>query len=313
MMRLRLAALSIFCALLAACGSKPVQPPAVVSQAQSFMASGMQAYNDNRYTEARNFFGRAFAEYRSVDDLDREVHALTDLADASLQQGDVVAARDDIKQARAALAQHPMSGLPIRLSLLEAYADLQSQDPASAIAVLDPLLADTTAPADVHRAGLFARTQAAFDSKAADAPQWLAKLGKGDGDLDEARLERLQALVAVDTANAESLYASALHRYQLAYYRPGIAAVHEEWGALLLSQQKWTGARDHLQRALDVRLWMVDASHSARDLQAMQQADTALGVADAAKQDGIWADYLKNGGDPSKSPVSPAATPTPSN
>jgi len=312
MTRVRLASLSVLCALFAACGSKPVQAPAVVSQAQSFMASGMVAYNDNRYTEARNFFGRAFAEYRSIDDLDREVDALTDLADAALLQGEVQTARDDIKQARGVLARHPVAGRPARLALLEAYADLQSQDPASAIAVLDPLLNDTTLPADIHRAALFARSQAAFDSKAADAPQWLAKLGKGEGDLDEARLERLQALVAVDTANAESLYASALHRYQSTYYRPGIAAVHEEWGALLLSQQKWAGARDHLQRALDVRLWMYDASRSARNLQAMQQADTALGDADAAKQDGIWADYLKNGGDPSKSPVSPAATPTPS-
>ena len=313
MTRLRLVSLSALCALLAACGSKPVQPPAVVSQAQSFMASGMQAYNDNRYTEARNFFGRAFAEYRSIDDLDREVDALTDLADAALLQGDVAAARDDIKQARSVLARHPVAGRPARLALLEAYADLQSQDAASASAVLDPLVNDTTLPADVQRAALFARTQAAFDSKAADASQWLAKLGKGEGEPDEARLERLQALVAVDSTNAESLYASALHRYQAAYYRPGIAAVHEEWGIMLLTQQKWASARDHLQRALDIRLWMYDASRSARDLQAMQQADTALGDADAAKQDGIWADYLRDGGDPSKSPVSPSATPTPSN
>ena|SRR5579859_4336795 len=313
MTRLDLATLFALGTLLAACGSKPVQPPAVVSQSQSFMASGMQAYNDNRYTEARNFFGRAFAEYRSVDDLDREADALIDLADAALQQGDVQAARDDIKQARAVLALHPIAGLPIRLTLLEAYADLQSQDPASAIAALDQLVRDATAPTDVYRAALFARTQAAFDAKAADAPQWLEKLGKGEGDLDVARLERLQALNAVDNSNAESLYASALHRYQLGYHRPGIAAVHEEWGALLLSQQKWAAARDHLQRALDVRLWMYDASRSARDLQAMQQADTALGDTVKAKQDGIWADYLKNGGDPSKSPVSPAATPTPSN
>lgn len=313
MTRTRLVTLSALSLALAACGSKPVQPPPVVSQSGNFMAQGMVAYNDNRYAEARGWFGRAFAEYRSVDDQDREVDALMDLADAALQEGDVPSARDSIKQARGILALHPVTGMPERLSLLEAYADLQSQDPAAAIAVLDPLLAEAGAGADVQRAALFARTQAAFDSKAADAPQWLAKLGKGQDDLDLARLERLQALTASDAANAAGLYASALHRYQLHYYRPGIAAVHEEWGTLLLSQQKWAEARDHLQRALDVRLWMYDGSRSARLLTQMAQADNALGNADQAKQDGVWSDYLKNGGDPSKSPIAPSAVTTSAN
>ena len=299
--------------MLSACGSKPVLPPPVVSDSQIDMGKGMAAYNDNRYVEARNWFSRAFVDYRSVDDQDREVDALYDLADAALQEGELPSARDSIKQARATLATHPMTGLPERLSLLEAYADLQSQDPASAIAILDPLLTDSAAGVDVQRAALFARTQAAFDSNATDAAQWLAKLGKGQDDLDQARLERLQALTASDPSNAAGLYSSALHRYQLHYYRPGIAAVHEEWGTLLLSQQKWAEAREHLQRALDVRLWMYDGSRSARILSEMQQVDAALGNADQAKQDRIWSDYLKNGGDPSKSPVVPSAVTTPSN
>ena len=313
MTRTRLVALAVFTLTLAACGSKPVLPPKAVSDPQTFMASGMAAYADNRYIEARNWFGRAFVGYRSVDDQDHELDALIDLADAALQQGDVSSARDQMEQAREILARHPVAGLPQRLSLLEAYADLQSEDPASAIAVLDPLLADAAAGTEVQRAALFARTQAAFDAKAPDATQWLAKLGKGQDDLDQARLERLQALAASDPANAAGLYASALHRYQQHYYRPGIAAVHEEWGASLLSQQKWAEAREHLQRALDIRLWMYDGSRSARILTQMQQADSALGNTEQAKQDGVWSDYLKNGGDPSKSPVAPAAVTTPSN
>jgi tetratricopeptide (TPR) repeat protein len=306
MTRTRLVMLCALAAPLAGCGSKPVQPPATVSNAQSFMASGMQAYNDNRYAEARNFFGRAFMEYRSVDDLERQADALTDLADAALQQGDVTSARDQIRQARAITDAHPVAGLPARLTLLEAYADLQSQDPAAAATTLDGLLNDATTPADVRRAALFARTQAAFDAKTPDVAPWLAKLGAPQGDLDQARLERLQALA--DTAQAPTLYADALHRYQAAYYRPGIAATHEEWGNLLLSQRQWKDARDHLKRALDIRLWMYDATHSVRILDGMQQADAALGDSTAAKQDADLAAYLKEGGDPSKSPV-PANNP----
>jgi tetratricopeptide (TPR) repeat protein len=299
---IRLAVLYALAAALAGCGSKPVIPPATVSNSHNFMASGMQAYQDNRYAEARNFFGRAFMEYRSVDDQEHEAHALTDLADAALQQGDVTAARENLSQAHAILDAHPVAGLLARLTLLDAYADLQAQDPAAAATALDGLLNDAATPADVRRAALFARTQAAYDAKSTDAAQWLAKLGAPQGDLEQARLARLQALGA-DPVQAANLYADALKRYQTAYYRPGIAATHEEWGGLLLSQQQWKDARDHLQRALDIRLWMYDASHSVRILDGLQKADTALGDADAAKRDQQYSDYLKNGGDPSKSPT----------
>ena len=294
--------LTLSSTLLAACGSKPVVPPPVVSNSQTFMASGMAAYDDNRYTEARSFFGRAFMEYRSVDDLEHEVDALTDLADAGLQQGDIGAARDQISQARAILANHPQPEVSARLTLLEATADLLARDPASAATALDGLLNDATAPADIKRAALFARTQAAFDAKAPDTSSWLAKLGKPQGDLEQARLDRLQALG--DPSKAAALYGDALQHYQATYYRPGIAATHEEWGALLMSQQDWKGARDHLQRALNVRLWMNDATHSARIFDALQQVDTALGDNATAAQDAKWSDYLKNGGDTTKTPYS---------
>jgi len=298
----RIMTVTLCAAVLAACGSKPVQPPATVSNSQTFMASGMAAYNDNRYTEARSFFGRAFMEYRSVDDQEHEADALTDLADAGLQQGDVNSARDQIRQARAVLANHPLPEVAARLTLLEAYADLLDRNPTDAATALDGLLSDAAAPADIKRAALFARAQAAFDAKAADAPQWLAKLGKPEGDLEQARLDRLQALT--DSAKAPALYADALHHYQATYYRPGIAATHEEWGTLLMAQQDWKGARDHLQRGLDIRLWMNDATRSARIFDALQQVDTALGDAATAAQDAKWSDYLKHGGDTTKTPYS---------
>ena len=300
MKNVRLLSLMLCAALLAACGSKPVLPPATVSNSQTFMATGMAAYNDNRYTQARSYFGRALMEYRSVDDQEHEADAFMDLADASLQQGDVKMGREEITEGRAVLASHPVPGLPARLSLLEAYADLLDRDPTSAITILDALQTDAGATAEVKRAALIARTQAAFDAKGTDAAQWLAKLGSPQGELEQARIDRLQALA--DTAKAPALYADALTRYQAAYYRPGIAATHEEWGALQVSQQDWKGARDHLQRGLDVRLWMDDALHAARIFDELQQVDTALGDSTTAAQDAKWSDYLKNGGDPTKTP-----------
>ena len=300
MTRRHLVTLTLSTALLAACGSKPVLPPATVSNSQNFMATGMAAYQDNRYTEARSYFGRALMEYRSVDDQEHEADALMDLADASLQQGDVKMGREEIAQARAVLVSHPVPELPARLTLLEAYADLLDRDPAGAVAALDALQTDAGAAPEVKRAALIARTQAAFDAKAGDAAQWLARLGAPQGDLEQARIARLQALA--DASKAPALYADALKRYQAAYYRPGIAATHEEWGALLVAQQDWKGARDHLQRALAVRLWMDDGLRSARIFDELQQVDTALGDSAAAADDAKWSDYLKNGGDPTKAP-----------
>lgn len=302
----RIALLTSVLALMAACGSVPKAPPATVKNSSASMTNAMLAYDDNRYAEARTFFGRALMEYRSVDDLAGQGNALVDLADSALQQGDAPAAREYLAEAQTLVEQHQLSSLAPRLALLAAYGDLQSGDAQGAATRLDTLLNDATTPADVRSAALFARTQAAFDQKAADSAQWLAKLNAAAGadkdPLAAARLARLQALAA-DPAKAAALYASALSQYQAAYYRPGIAATHEEWADLLLAQQDWSGARDHLRRALSVRLWMYDSSRSMRVLDKLATADKALGDDAAVKQDGELSQYLKDGGDPSQSPA----------
>lgn len=309
-MTLRLLALVSLASTLVACGSAPPPVPATETNTRNFMAEAMAAYNDNRYVEARSFFGRAFMQYRSVDDIKGEADSLVDLADAALLQGDVASARGNLREAHALIDSHmSLAVLRPRLALMDAYADLQTANPASAMKVLDALLTAPGLPPQLRRAALFARTQAAFDAKAADTGEWLEKLGKpGTDPLDAARLERLEALAEPSASKAAALDADALARYRSVYYRPGIAAVHEEWGARLLAERDWSGSRDHLLRALHVRLWMYDANHSVRILDELATVDQALGDAAAAKQDAAWAEYLRNGGDPSKA-QDPAISP----
>ena len=305
----RLAIILVTALLLTACGSRPIHQPAVSVNARNDMALGMRAYTDNDYLEARNFFGRALASYRSVDDREGQLNALIDLADSALGQGEYAAARGYLGDANQIAASGNFSALMPHIALLSAYADMQAGDNQQAAMGLDTLLNNPATPADVYQAGLFARTQTVFNLKSADAVQWLdklnANLGKNPDALSTARYHRLEALAAHDngdTQKAASLYTSALNAYRAAYYRPGIAATLEEWAELSMQQKNWASARDQLQRALNVRLSMYDRTHSLDDLEKLQTADTALGDIASAKQAKQLADYLKNGGNPVQRP-----------
>lgn len=295
--------------MLAGCGSRPVRQPTVVVNSDADMALGMRAYQDNNYSEARNYFSRALAQYRSVDDHTGQLRALIDLTDSALGQGEYAAARDYLDAADTIAADGNHSSLKPHLVLLGTYADMQAGDNQQAADQLDTLLKDGSTPADIRQAALFARTQTAFDLKSSDAAAWLNKLGAALGNsmdtLNQARYRRLQALAALSNGNHEQaavLYAQALDVYRTAYYRPGIAATLEEWAALSMQQKDWVNARQQLQRALDVRLSMYDRTHSIRDLENLAQAETALGGTAAAQRSSQLADYLRNGGDPAQLP-----------
>jgi len=296
--------------LLTACGSRPTRQPVVVMDSESDMALGMRSYQDNDYMQARNYFARALAQYRSVDQRADELNALIDLADSALGQGEYMAARDYLGEADKLAANGNFAALRAHVALLTAYADMQAGDAQPAAAQLDALLNDPTTPADIRQAVLFAHTQAAFDLKSADATAWLGKLGaalgKNPDALSTARYQRLQAIAARnngDLRQAAALYTKALNAYRAVYYRPGIAATLEEWADLSMQEKDWNAAKNQLQRALDVRLSMYDRTHSIRDLDNLMQTDAALGDNTAAQQSSQLADYLKNGGNPAQLPM----------
>ncbi|MGH8371218.1 MAG: hypothetical protein ACRETO_00620 [Gammaproteobacteria bacterium] len=284
--------------------------PAVVTNSGDAMSLGMQAYADNRYLEARGYFERALVQYRSVDNLEGQLDALVDLADSALGQGEYAAARTYLANADSALVNGKFAIIAKHVALLNAYADMQAGDNAQASTRLDKLLADPGTSTDIQQAALFGRTQVAFDLNAADTDQWLDKLGaalgKNPAAISSARYQRLQALAARkhgDIQQATTLYQSALNSYRSSYYRPGIAATLEEWADLSMAQNDWVGAHDRLHRALDIRLWMYDRTHSEKDFEKLSQTDAKLGNDAASKQDLQLADYLKNGGNPGQLPT----------
>lgn len=291
--------------LLAACGSKPVAQPPAVTSTRDAMSMGMRAYTDNRYLEARGYFEKALVQYRSIDNFEGQLYALVDLADSALGQGEYVAARSYLASAQRILADRNFSLIAAHVNLLQAYADLQAGDDARAVKRLAALITASGTPGNIMRSALFARTQAAFDLKAADADHWLARLNTalsgGVDALSTARYQRLQALAARrhgDFKQATELYQKALQGYRNRYYRPGIAATLEEWADMSLQQERWPDAQDRMHRALDIRLWMYDRTHSEKDLKKLAQAEAQLGDAKKSEQYLRLAAYLKNGGSP---------------
>jgi hypothetical protein len=295
--------------MLAACGSRPTPQPATVSSSRDAMTLGMQAYMDDRYLEARNYFERALVEYRSVDNVEGQLDALVDLADSALGQGEYQSARAYLTNADALLVNRNYSVIKAHIALLHAYADMQAGDDNAALARLDTLRNTSGVPDNVTQSALFARTQVAFDLDAGDSAQWLARLGSSLGKhpnaLANARYQRLQALAARkqgDVKKAAALYENALQGYRGVYYRPGIAATLEEWADMSADVQQWSDARDRLRRALDIRLWLYDRNHAEKNLEKLAEADTKLGNAAAAAQDRQLAGYLTHGGNPAQVP-----------
>ncbi|HET7651349.1 MAG TPA: hypothetical protein VFL15_11690 [Gammaproteobacteria bacterium] len=295
--------------MLAACGSRPTPQPATITSSRDAMTLGMQAYMDDRYLEARNYFERALVEYRSVDNAEGQLDALVDLADSALGQGEYQAARTYLRNADSLLVKGNYSVIAAHVSLLHAYADMQAGDDNAALTRLDTLLNTSNTPDNVTQSALFARTQVAFDLDAADSAQWLGKLGssldKRGGALVESRYQRLQALAARkqgDVKHAAALYENALQGYRDVYYRPGIAATLEEWAGMSAAGQQWASARDRLRRALDIRLWLYDRNHAEKDLEKLAEVDAKLGNAAAAAQDRKLAGYLMGGGNPAQMP-----------
>ena len=67
---------------------------------------------------------------------------------------------------------------------------------------------------------------------------------------------------------------------------------------MALQQQRWSDAQDKLHRALNIRLWMYDRTHSERDLEKLSQAATKLGDSKKSREYLKLATYLENGGNP---------------
>ncbi len=287
----RAAVAAVLAAAVTACGSPgPVEPAAVV-QPRDALRLGMQSYHDQQFLAAQQLFAKAYVQYRSLDDSRGQVTALVNLADAALVLGEHAQALQRLTEAERLSARDALIEFDARLKLLKAQALLAaagSQDQARTI--LDSLLARTGGDPALRQAAVLERARLALAS-GEDAQPWLerarASITETDAPVARASLLRLEAgalLREGDSAAARAQLTQALELYRREFYRPGIAAIHEELGAIALKQKELEAARDHYQRALAIRLWLNDRVHGAVTLKALATIEDSAGAPARAKR-----------------------------
>jgi tetratricopeptide (TPR) repeat protein len=271
--------------------------PAAVSEPRAALQFGMQSYNDQRYFAAEQLFVKALGLYRSLDDGRGQVMALVNIADCALVLGEAQVALRQVQEAERIAGRDGVAGFGGRLQLLKAQALRESGAMAEARAALDVLLEGSSEPT-LRSAAVLERARLALESEDG-AGAWLAQArAAAPGSASVERLEALSAQRAGDADGASGHLQRALELYRRDAYRPGIAAMHEALGAGALKSAAVPQARDHYERALDVRLWLNDRVHGAAALRALAAMDDAGGNRARARQ---WRDlqaYLEGAAEP---------------
>lgn len=284
---------------LTACVSAPLQRPAALVEGERFLALGVAAYTADDYANAAALFGKALDYYRGLDDRAHIVESRIDLAETALAVGNLAAADGQLQAARQIADSDGMVQAQQRLRLLQSTVEIRRGHYAAAAQQLSPLLSAADTEADIRSSALANRVDIALH-RADDSPApWLDRFASAVHDsrdpLLAARLLRFQAELkarAGDDGDASTLLRQALSRYKSIPNRAGTAATLEQWGALLAAQRQWAAAEDRLQRALEVRLWLLDRADTVADLQRLAGVNEAAGHAARAAALRRWADVV---------------------
>jgi tetratricopeptide (TPR) repeat protein len=297
--RRRALLLVLLVVLAAGCGSRKPPPPPAVAAPLDALRLGLQSYQDSQYVAASQLFAKALANYRSVDDSRGQVIALMNLADVALVLGEHERALQQLAEAERLVQRDRLAGFGAQLQLMTCQAAAQAGDAPTATARCEAVLALEDAD---PRIALAARFELAKLAQAAGG-DWRAQRARLEDDLDDdprpttrARLLRLDAGAARAAGDLDGAYAEltkALAIYQAELYRPGIAASHEELGAVARAQGRLDVARDHLDRALTVRMWMLDRVHGASALAALAEVEEARGATERAARLRELLEYLR--------------------
>ncbi|MCW8841726.1 MAG: hypothetical protein OQK96_12245 [Gammaproteobacteria bacterium] len=289
--------------VLSGCGSVSDTRPEVLRKSEYYLEHGVTAYGNSDYATATDFFTKALAHYRSIDDTHGMLQSLINLAETAMATGNARAALQHLDQAEQAAQRSEPPRYLDRLRMMRAQLYWREREQEKVEPLLQPLLphfADDdqplATPSLLQLTAVILRTDIAFsqiNENPAETERWLrrleASLERHDGTtpLHAARLSRFKATLK-QRENAFSaaleLLNEALEQYRSAAHRPAIAATLSEMARLQMAQQQWLLAEDTLQRALYIRLWIMDRIGSREVLYLLDAIYTQLGETEKALQ-----------------------------
>ncbi len=260
---------------LAACSGSPERPPPPepLADARAMHELAAEAFDAGRYRDAIAGFRDAERRFLSVDDPHGIAVAAISQAEIQLLLGENDDASRSLQRARTAASRTGNSRLRERAQLLQARLAMNG-DTATARQILNGLSATTT-PSIAAQVRLLSCELEMRRGETECAAGLVA-----DDARTAARIAHLQARAALDRGDEDAaglLLERALTNYRALAFRPGIAAVHEAKAALARRSGNHESAREHLERALYLRLWIRDRVHSAEVL--AQLAELANGDA----------------------------------
>jgi tetratricopeptide (TPR) repeat protein len=288
----------LFIGLLSACSGISDTRPDVIRSSERMLERGVNAYINSDYAGATDFFSRALTHYRSIDHRQGMLFSHINLAETALVMGHYPGAEQHLAQAESLAREQGNVGQSQRVMLLQAQLAWRQRQQEKAELILNTLNAEQEqqgiSNGALPLAILSLHTEMAFSTLDEDTTQaklWLErfettiKRSSDSSPLYQARLQRFQAQLLQQQGEYEQaaiLREAALGIYREAALRPAIAATLAEHADAMLAQQRYAEAEQALQRALYIRIWMLDR-HNSRELLRQLASVQALQGKDATQ------------------------------
>lgn len=288
--------------LLAGCSSISDTRPEVIRKGEYYLEHGVTAYGNSDYITAADFFSKALAQYRSIDDSHGILLGRINLAETAMATGNTQAVLIQLDKAEeVAQRMNPPRYLD-RLKLLRAQVYWREGKSGQVMPLIEPLIPAFNSknepearPSLITLTALTLRTDIAFaniDKDQESARLWLTRLQNSlhkNGDatpLHNARLNRFEAQLAYRDGKQQlalHMLDEALKEYRKAAVRPAIAATLTETARLYMSLKQWDNAEERLKRALYIRVWIMDRVGSREALYLLAAIYDETGRSDKAQ------------------------------
>ena len=289
--------------ILSACSSISDERPEPIRKSEYYLEHGVSAFANSDYVTATDFFSKALAHYRSIDNTTGILLSRINLAETSLASGNFSASEQNIKMAESIVQHENYAEYRPRINLLHSQIHWKKKEQSEALQQLQTLLPQfdegnqsKTTPNLLMVGATTLRTDIAFahiDENTVEAHLWLDRLSlmiqsaKDVTPQHKARLLRFEAQIAFRNGKNESAFLKleqALQQYRQTASRPAIAATLTEMGQLLMNMERWDRAEESLQRALYIRLWTVDRLGAKEVMQMLHTIYIEIGDEVKAKQ-----------------------------